>query len=52
MEIVIVPCNYVHDDFEYESAEDIPDECVEDLQAQKDYLGAIDFIVYTSNDEF
>ena len=50
MEIVVVPCNYVHDDFGYES--EISDECIEDLQAQKDYLGAIDFIVYTSNDEF
>ena len=52
VEIQVTPCNYVHYYFGNETEDDIHPECVENLEDQKTYLGALNLIVYTSHDDF
>ena len=48
IEFVIVPCNYLHTIWGYEDT--IADECVADLDAQIDYLGPLDVMLYVTED--
>ena len=51
LEIVLVPCNYLHTHLGY-TEDFISDECIADLQAQKDYLGPLDVVLYYNDEDF
>lgn len=50
LEIVLVPCNYVHSHLGYEG-DSIHPECIADIAKQIEYLGPIDLMLYYSEDK-
>ena len=51
VELVLTPCNYLHTHLGYEG-DTIHPECVADLDAQIEYLGAIEFLIYYTQETF
>ena len=51
LELILLPCNYLHTYLGY-TEDKIADGCHADLQAQRDYLGPINFIVYANDEVF
>lgn len=51
IEIVLVPCNYIHTHLGY-TGDSIAPECVADLDAQLEYLGPIDVMLYHTEEHF
>lgn len=45
IEMLLVPCNYVHSYMGYEG-DFIRDDCVADLEKQIEYLGPLDLSIY------
>ena len=51
LEVVLLPCNYIHQQWGYEG-DSVSPECIADLEAQKEYLGPLDFLFYFNDEEF
>lgn len=51
LEIIFLPCNYLHTHLGYEG-DSVHPECVADLQQQIDYLGPLDFMIYHTQEGF
>ena len=51
VELVLVPCNYLHTHLGYEG-DTIAPECIADLDKQIEYLGPIEFLVYHTQETF
>ena len=49
IELVLVPCNYLHTHLGFEGDTIHPD-CVANLDEQIDYLGPIEFLMYYTED--
>ena len=51
IEVIMVPCNYKHAEFEEMSGEDtISDECIADFEKQAEYLGSINWLILHTED--
>ena len=51
IEMLLLPCNYLHTDTGY-TGDSIHPECIGDLEKQKEYLGALDWKVYYTQELF
>lgn len=51
LEIILVPCNYLHTSFGY-TGDSIHADCIANRQAQVDYLGALNLIFYHTEEIF
>lgn len=51
LEIVMVPCNYVHSYLGYDK-DTVTDGCIADLDKQIEYLGPLDFMLYHTEEIF
>ena len=51
LEILMTPCNYLHTELEYEG-DSISDDCIDDLDAQIEYLGTIHVVLYHTEEIF
>ena len=51
LEIVMVPCNYIHTQFGYEG-DSISENCIDNLEKQIEYLGPLDFMIYHNDETF
>ena len=49
LEIVFLPCNYLHNQYGYKEDTISPD-CIADLEQQIKYIGASWFILYTNQE--
>ena len=49
--MLLLPCNYLHTDTGY-TGDSIHPECIDDLEKQKEYLGALDWKVYYTQESF
>ena len=51
IEVVLVPCNYIHTPLGYEEDE-VHEDCVADKEEQIKYLGPIDFMIFYTEEIF
>ena len=51
IELVITPCNYLHEHLGYKGDTIHPD-CIADLDKQIEYLGPLDFVLYHTEEVF
>ena len=51
LEFNFVPCNYIHQHLGY-TEDRVAEECIADLEKQKEYLGPLDFVIYFNYGEF
>ena len=50
IDIVLLPCNYVHAEFSPGDPSSVSDDCIADLDQQIEYLGPIQWLIYYSED--
>ena len=51
LEAVIAPCNYIHQRWGY-TEDYVRDECIQDLEKQKEYLGPLQFVMMVNYERF
>ena len=51
IEIYLLPCNYVHTYMGY-TGDSVADECIADQQAQQDYLGPLEVVMYVNEETY
>lgn len=51
IDFMLSPCNYILTEYGF-TGDTIHEECVRDLEAQKEYLGPINFMIYANNEKF
>jgi hypothetical protein len=53
IDVAIVPCNHIHDEFDKDTTETVPDNCNTDLEQQFDYLtSSISLMLLHNNERF
>ena len=51
LEVILLPCNYVHTSFGYEG-DSVSPECIGDLDEQIKYLGAVNWWFYLNQERY
>ena len=51
IEIYLLPCNYVHTYMGY-TGDSVADECIADSQAQQDYLGPLEVVMFVNDETY
>ena len=51
LEFLFLPCNYIHQIDGY-TGDYVKEECIADLEKQKEYLGPLDMLIYFNDEEF
>ena len=51
VEIFLLPCNYLHQSLGYED-DSVSEECIWDLQEQKDYIESLQVLLYINDEQY